>query len=57
MKDFVPKQYKVEPITIRIPFEKLQKIDQLAEESGLSRSKFINQCIDFAIEHLAKEEQ
>lgn len=52
MSNFVPKQYKKEPITVRIEFEKLKKIDTLASHFGLSRSEFINQCIDYTLEHM-----
>lgn len=52
MSDFIPKQYKKEPITIRIDFEKLETIESLAKEYKLSRSEFINQCIDFAVKHM-----
>ena len=52
MSDFIPKQYKKEPITIRIDLEKLNKIDKLAASYNLSRSEFINQCIDFALNHI-----
>lgn len=45
MSDFIPKQYKKEPITIRIDFGKLERIDKLASIYNLSRSEFINQCI------------
>lgn len=55
MKNFVPAPYKSEPVTIRIPVEKLQKIDDLAQKSKLSRSAFINQCIDYALENLQEE--
>ena len=52
MPDFVPKQYKKDPITIRIGFEKLEKIDRFAAEYDLSRSEFINQCINYALENI-----
>ena len=32
--------------------DKLEKIDQLAYNYGISRSEFINQCVDFAMEHM-----
>ena len=54
MADFIPKQYKKEPVTIRITLTKLDRIDVLAEHYGLSRSKFINQCIDYALEHICQ---
>jgi len=52
MSNFIPKQYKKEPITIRITYEKLEKIDALAKAYDVSRSAFINQCIEFAIKHM-----
>lgn len=52
MSDFIPKQYKKEPITVRIDLEKLNKIDKLAASYNLSRSEFINQRIDFALNHI-----
>lgn len=52
MADFVPKQYKKEPITLRIDFEKLEKMDKMAARYNISRSEFINQCIDYALDHL-----
>ena len=52
MSDFIPKQYKKDPITVRMTFQKLEKIDQLAAAYKLSRSEFINQCVDYALEHM-----
>ncbi len=52
MSKFIPKAYKKEPITIRMSFEKIEQIDRLSAEFNLSRSAFINQCIDYAIEHM-----
>lgn len=36
MADFIPKQYKKDPIIIRIDFEKLKKIDELVSRYHLS---------------------
>lgn len=52
MSEFIPKQYKKDVVTIRVDFDKLEKIDRLAESYNLSRSAFINQCIDFAMERM-----
>lgn len=52
MPDFIPKRYSKEPITIRISLEKLELIESLAVKSNMSRSEFINQCIDFAIKNM-----
>lgn len=57
MSDFIPKQYKKEPITIRIDFGKLERIDKLASIYNLSRSEFINQCINYALDHMPDTEK
>ena len=49
MADFIPKQYTKEPITIRIAPDKLAQIDA---KFNMSRSEFINQCIDYALNNL-----
>ena len=57
MSKFIPKQYKKEPITLRIDIEKLKEIDRLAAQYDLSRSAFINQCIDYSIEHMRSDSE
>lgn len=57
MANFIPKQYKKEPITVRFPTEKLEKVDEYAKEFSISRSEFINQCIDFAFEHMTESDE
>ncbi len=57
MNDFIPKQYKKEPITLRVDLKKLEKIDALANEYNLSRSAFINQCIDYAMENMRSKDK
>lgn len=52
MAEFIPKKYLKEPITIRIDSEKLKIIDKLADKFEMSRSKFINQCIDYSIDNI-----
>lgn len=52
MADFIPKQYKKETVSIRISTEKVQLIDKLAANYGLSRNALIIQCIDFALKNL-----
>ena len=53
--NFIPKQYKKEPITVRISPEKLETVDKTAAKYDMSRSEFINQCIDYALEHMKKD--
>lgn len=57
MSKFIPKPYKKEPITIRMSSEKIEQIDRLSAEFNLSRSAFINQCIDYAMEHISPPNQ
>lgn len=52
MPDFIPKGYDKQQLTIRIDEQKLEKIDRIAAKFNLSRSRFINQCIDFALSRL-----
>lgn len=52
MAAFIPRQYKKEPITIRISPDKLERIDKTATDFDMSRSEFINQCIDYALSHI-----
>jgi len=57
MPNFIPKQYKKEPVTIRVSLDKLAEIDRRAAEYDLSRSEFINQCIDYAMEHIGQPQE
>lgn len=52
MSNFIPKQYSKEPITLRIETDKLELIEKMANKYNLSRSAFINQCIDFALKNM-----
>lgn len=54
MAQFIPKEYTSEPITIRIEKGKLEQIDQTAACFSVSRSAFINQCIDFALANMVE---
>lgn len=57
MADFVPKPYKTIPFTVRVSEKKMLLIDELSENSNLSRNAFVNQCIDYAIENMPKPEK
>lgn len=56
MGHFIPRQYKKEPITIRIAPDKLEIIDLYATKFDISRSEFINQCIDFALNNITEND-
>ena len=55
MANFIPKQYKKDPITVRISADKLAQVDRMAAQFDMSRNEFINQCIDYAMEHIGTE--
>lgn len=52
MRYFIPKKPDKEVISIRINSETLQEIDMESANIGISRNEFINQCIEFALEHM-----
>ncbi|MBC8529602.1 ribbon-helix-helix protein, CopG family [Christensenellaceae bacterium NSJ-44] len=54
--NFIPKPYRKNPITIRIPPDKIEQIDQLAAQYDISRSSLINQCIDYGLDHLLRDQ-
>lgn len=54
MANFIPKPYKTEQVTIRLPLERLAQVDELASKYDLSRSAFINQCVTYALENLTE---
>ena len=56
MAAFIPKQYKKDPVTIRIDSKKLEQIDRAASAYNMSRSEFINQCIDYALDHMTDKQ-
>ena len=56
MANFIPKPYKTEQITILLPLDRLAQVDELATKYNLSRSAFINQCVDYALENLLEME-
>ena len=57
MKEFKPiKQEKV-VISIRINSDTLKLVDDCSYKSDISRNEFIVQCIDYALEHLKKDNQ
>lgn len=52
MKNFIPKPYRKEPVTVRIDVDKLARIDRLLTQYGLNRSELINRCIDYGLEQM-----
>ena len=55
MKYFIPQKPDKEVISIRLPSELLEQVDENAAKADISRNEFINQCIVFAMQHLQTE--
>jgi len=55
MNVFLPKKPDKEVISIRLPSELLKTVDENAAKADISRNEFINQCIQFAIEHMEEK--
>lgn len=56
LEKFVPKKPEKEVISMRISTEVLAQIDAEADACDISRNEFINQCIAFALRHMAPPE-
>lgn len=56
MLKFVPKKSEKEIISIRIPKDLLALLDQKSVQAAISRNELINQCIEFALQHIEIEE-
>lgn len=52
MAKFTPRKFEKEVISMRIPTEVLEKIDDKASKIGISRNELINQCIQFALNNM-----
>ena len=53
LEKFVPRKTEKEVISMRIATEVLEQIDAEAAACEISRNEFINQCIAFALRHMA----
>lgn len=42
--------------TIRLKLATLQKVEELSKETNISVNRLINECIEFALENLNKED-
>jgi len=52
MEKFLPKKIEKDVISMRIPRDVLEILDQKAYDAGISRNELINQCINFALTHM-----
>ena len=49
---FSPKKEETISKTFRIPVELVEKLEKVADEKGLSLSKVVVQCCEYALENL-----
>ena len=56
LEKFIPRKPEKEVISMRISTEVLAQIDAEADACDISRNEFINQCIAFALSHMATSE-
>jgi len=52
--DFVVKKPSSSNRTVRMPDELLDKLTKLAQEKEISFNQLVNQCCEFALNHLDK---
>ena len=55
MTVFHPKKPEKEVISMRIPKDVLEILDQKSAQANISRNEFINQCVLFALAHMENE--
>lgn len=53
MKDFIPKPYKKEPVTIRFSYDTLEKLGDVCTRYGISRNELVVQCVEYALQNLS----
>ena len=56
LEKFIPRKPEKEVISMRIATDVLAQIDAEADACDISRNEFINQCIAFALSHMASDE-
>lgn len=57
MPKFVVKKPEKEVISMRISSDVLKQLDEMANESDVSRNELINQMILFALNHMEENEK
>jgi metal-responsive CopG/Arc/MetJ family transcriptional regulator len=54
MSNFKPVKNEKVVISIRIDSDKLKVVDELANNTDISRNEMIVQCIDYALDNIGK---
>lgn len=44
-------------LSIRVPNDMVQHLDEFAERTGRTRSEIIQMCLEFSVEHLETDDQ
>lgn len=57
MTVFRPQKSEKEVISMRIPKDVLEILDQKSAQADISRNQMINQCILFALAHMETENE
>lgn len=52
MEKFLPRKIEKDVISMRIPRDILETLDERAAKAEISRNELINQCITFALAHM-----
>ncbi len=55
MEMFVPKKSDKEVISVRLSAQLLNSVDEHAEKYKISRNELINQCLQFALDHIEEK--
>ena len=54
MEKFIPKKTEKDIISIRINSDLLNKVDEVAASTDISRNELIVQCIEFALDNIER---
>ena len=54
MSEFKPVKSEKTIISIRLDVDMLKKVDQISQETDISRNELIVQCIDYALSNIGK---
>lgn len=52
MSEFKPVKSEKTIISIRLDVDMLRKVDQISQETDISRNELIVQCIDYALKNI-----
>lgn len=53
MRDFIPKAYKKEAVTVRFDESVLHEVERIANLYKMSRNELVVQCVQYALQNLS----